>query len=339
MILKGTGGDCRIYISSAERIEKLARGRRLVTVTDACVRKLHPSKVPEGDVIVIGQGERSKTLATAEKVLSRFSELEIDRSALVVGMGGGIVCDISGFAASTYHRGLDLCLAPTTLLAQADAAIGGKNGVNLRGYKNLVGTIRQPASVICDVAFLKTLNDDEMRNGLAEVAKHGAIASLPLLRFADANSEKILAREPSALKRIVADSIAIKCAIVQKDENETGERMKLNFGHTVGHAIEKVCGLPHGKAVSIGMAAESRMAVQMGKTARTDADRLTAILERLGLPTHMPRADAEAVCDAVFQDKKRRNDGLLMPLLAGLGKCKIVRVRLKDMKEALDDLH
>jgi 3-dehydroquinate synthase len=338
MILKAASGVCRISVSPAGGIAKLSRGRRLVTLTDARVRRLHPGKVPGGDVIVIGRGEKAKTLATLETVLSKFSELEIDRSAMVVGMGGGVVCDVAGFAAATYHRGLDLCLAPTTLLAQADAAIGGKSGLNLGGYKNLLGAIRQPEAVVCDVAFLKTLDDDEMRNGLAEVVKHGAIASLPLLRFVEANSAKILAREPPALKRLVSDSIAIKCAIVQRDENEAGERMKLNFGHTVGHALENACGLPHGKAVGIGMVAECELAVSLGTASRADARRLAAALELMGLPTGMPGVGSDVLCEAISRDKKRRGGELILPLLAGLGKCKLVRVRLAKLKEALDDL-
>ncbi|MFH0816820.1 MAG: 3-dehydroquinate synthase [Methanobacteriota archaeon] len=337
MIQKGAGGDCAIALAPIGRIGRLARGRRLVTITDARVEKLHSAKIPEGEVIVIGRGERSKTLATVEKVYERFSELEIDRSAMVVGMGGGLVCDIAGYAAATYHRGLDLCLAPTTLLAQADAAIGGKSGVNLRGYKNQIGIIRQPTMVVCDVAFLKTLSGAEMGNGLAEVVKHGAIASLPLLRFAESSSQKILAREPSALRRIVADSIAVKCAIVQRDENESGERTKLNFGHTVGHALEKVCRLPHGNAVAIGMAVEARMAVSMGNAARSDMEKLDCVLGSLGLPTSMPRADKDAICDAISMDKKRRGVGIMMPVLSGLGKCTIVRANLEDLREALGD--
>jgi len=338
MILKGAGGDCMISVAPAIQIEKLARGRRLVTVTDARVLKLHPSSMPDGEVIVIGQGERAKTLATVEKVLLKFSELEIDRSAMVVGMGGGIVCDIAGFAAATYHRGMDLCLAPTTLLAQADAAIGGKSGLNLRGFKNIVGTIRQPKHVICDVAFLKTQGDVDFGNGLAEVVKHGAIASLPLLKFVESNSREILARKRSALERIVRDSISIKCAIVRRDEHESGERMKLNFGHTAGHALEKACGLPHGRAVSIGMVEECNLAISMGMSSRADAKRLSGILDQLGLPTRMPDVDSSALRDAIFKDKKRRGDEIMMPVLSGLGKCEIVSVPMRDLRGMLDGL-
>ena len=142
MRLRGSTGHCEIRVAPIKALTKHSRGRRVVTVTDARVKKLHGDKMPGGDIIVIGQGEGAKTLATVEGIYEQFAEMGVDRSALVVGMGGGVVCDVAGFAAATYHRGLDIALAPTTLLAQVDAAIGGKTGVNLEGYKNIVGVIR-----------------------------------------------------------------------------------------------------------------------------------------------------------------------------------------------------
>ena len=189
---------------------------------------------------------------------------------LIVAIGGGIVCDVAGFAASTYMRGLSFGFVPTTLLAQVDASVGGKNGVNLHGYKNLVGTFAQPGFVLCDPELLRTLPTEEVRNGFAEVIKQAAIGDALLFSFLEAGPDAALSLDRAAIDRIVYDCLKVKTNIVKEDELETGERRKLNFGHTVGHAVEKVHGLRHGEAVSIGMMAaarafgEGRSSPQMG---------------------------------------------------------------------------
>ncbi|MGI5865081.1 MAG: 3-dehydroquinate synthase, partial [Myxococcales bacterium] len=251
---------------------------KLIIVTDATVRRLHGARFPDAPVIEIGQGEAAKTLTTVASIYERFLELELDRSAFVLAIGGGIVCDVAAFAASTWMRGVPFGLVPTTLIAQADAGIGGKNGVNLREYKNLVGVFRQPSFCLCDTSFLTTLPDRELRCGLAEVIKHGAIADRALFEFVEERAPALLDLAPDALDRVVSDSLRIKAGIVAIDETEQGERRKLNFGHTLGHAIERIAGLPHGEAVSVGMVLAARLSARRGMLEAKDADRLEALL-------------------------------------------------------------
>ena len=186
----------------------------------------------------------------------------------MVGIGGGIVCDVAGFAASTYMRGIRFGFVPSTLLAQADAAIGGKNGVNVGGIKNIAGVFKQPEFVLVAFELLKTLPRSERLCGLAEIVKHAVIASGDLFAFLERETDALLALDPAALHRALAESIRIKSAIVSADAKEGGERRKLNFGHTLGHAIEKEIGIPHGEAVSIGMVAAARISAARGMISR-----------------------------------------------------------------------
>ncbi len=193
---------------------------------------------------------------------------EIDRTAFIVGIGGGIVCDITGFVASTYLRGVRFGFAATTLLAQVDASAGGKNGVNFSGYKNMVGMFNQPEFVICDPEVLQTLSERDRGCGLAEIVKHAAIADDGLFCYLEENVGEVLALSPPTVRRMVYDSVVIKSEIVNRDEKETGERRKLNFGHTFGHAVEKITGAPHGEAVSIGMMVAARLSARRGYLAK-----------------------------------------------------------------------
>lgn len=337
--LSGKAGDCEIAVGA--RLEDAA-GRvkegRTAIVTDANVRRLYGGRFPAGEVIEIGLGEGIKTLETVEAIYERLLALELDRSSVLLGIGGGIVTDITGFAASTYARGMQFGFAPTTLLAQVDAAIGGKNGVNLKGYKNMVGTIRQPGFVLCDVGVLKSLPEREVRNGYAEAVKQAAVTDAALFGFLEQEGKKLLSLEPAVMEHVVHGCAAAKAAIVQADEQESGERMKLNFGHTVGHAIEKLAGVPHGEAVSAGMVAECRLSVSRGLMAKGDMERVVALLEALGLPTSA-KADAGGIVDAIRKDKKRRDETVRMPVLDGIGKARIVDVPLKELEAAVNDMY
>ena len=243
-------------------------------VTDGSVRSLYGDLFPPWEVIEIGIGERSKTLATVERIYEAFLQYEIDRSSFVVAIGGGLVCDVAGYAASTYLRGLRFGFVPTTLLAQVDASVGGKNGVNFKGYKNLVGTFTQPLFVLCDFALLKTLPEPELKNGFAEAIKTAAIGDAHLFSFLETAWKGALSLEPDVIERIVYDCLTVKSRIVSFDEREKGERRKLNFGHTVGHALEKVNHLRHGEAVSLGMVAAAKLSARRGFLTEDDVERL-----------------------------------------------------------------
>lgn len=322
---------------SITKLEAYCDKRVPVVVTDHTVRSNHGHLFPPGPVIEIGEGEESKTLATVEAVYEALLRNEVDRSSLIVGIGGGIVCDVAGFAASTYLRGLSFGFVPTTLLAQVDASVGGKNGVNLHGYKNLIGTFSQPSFVLCDPRLLLTLSREQLINGYAEVVKQAAIGDPHLFAFLEENWEEALTLEPEIMERVVHDSLRIKTALVSEDEKEAGERRKLNFGHTIGHGLEKVYHLRHGEAVSIGMAAAARLSMARGLLSAADIGRLEALLVRLGLPVRMA-IDTVSVIDALRKDKKREGELVHFVLLQEIGRAVVVPIGIEEIEGVLNDL-
>ncbi len=322
-MLEARSGRCRILLGEGlEHLSRLVEGRRALLVTDAHVREALGARFPDGPCVQVGVGEGAKTLATVEALYEAFLEHELDRGCLVVGVGGGIVCDLVGFAASTYQRGLAFGFVPTTLLAQVDASIGGKNGVNLRGTKNLVGLVRQPAFVLVDPETLATLPPRELAYGMAELVKAAAVADGGLFARLEAEGERVMALEPGPLAACVAAAVEVKRRIVQEDEAEAGPRMLLNFGHTLGHALEKASGgaWSHGEAVAIGMVAAARASVALGHLPASEAHRLEALLERLGLPTAAAPEETARALKALRLDKKRRGGVVHAVLLEGLGR-------------------
>jgi 3-dehydroquinate synthase len=279
-------------------------------------------------------GEKIKTLKTVEFIFGKLLELDADRSACIVGIGGGIVCDITGFAASTYMRGVDFGFVSSSLLSQVDASVGGKNGVNFSGYKNMLGVFNQPGFVICDTAMLRTLPAKELSIGFAEVVKHAAIGSEELFKFLEENHREALQLDEAVIERLVTDSVLIKSAVVNRDEKEKGERRKLNFGHTLGHALEKTVGISHGEAVSIGMVFAANLSVKRGLVDKGEAARLSQLLEKVKLPTQIP-FDKDKVIDALKKDKKREGAGIHFVLLTKLGRVIIEKITIGELKELI----
>ena len=229
-----------IYIGpTSDILPGVLPGGRVVVVSDATIDRLYHPMLAPYDTVLIGLGESIKTLQTVESIYRRFIELGVDRSTFVLGIGGGIVTDVAGFAAATYMRGLDFGFVSTTLLGQVDASVGGKNGVNVDGYKNMAGTFSQPRFVICDPGMLRTLSDREFRAGLAEVVKAAIIADADLFARIEATTFDDLRSDTDLLTDAVSASIRVKADIVERDERESGDRRKLNLGHTLAHAIEK----------------------------------------------------------------------------------------------------
>ena len=304
---------------------------RCIIITDENIARLYQNQFPPCDVIIIGLGEKIKTLATAEKIYDELIALEADRTTFIVGIGGGIVGDIAGFAASTYMRGLDFGFVASSLLAQVDATVGGKNGVNFRGYKNMVGVFNQPQFVIADIDLLMTLPAHEISCGLAEIVKHGCIADAQYFEYIEAHCEQIDRLDSKVMHELVYGSVIIKSNIVNQDEREAGERRKLNFGHTIGHAVEKSMGISHGAAVSIGMVMAAGLSKEKGLLKKEEMDRLINLLERLGLPTRID-FDPVAVIEALGKDKKRESDQIKFVLLDGLGKAVIEDISMDDLK-------
>jgi 3-dehydroquinate synthase len=316
-----------------------AGGRRALLVADTAVTRSHARHVTAGlaaadvavDVVEIPSGEPSKSVAGLERLWDEMGRLAIDRHTHVVGVGGGVVGDLTGFAAATFNRGLAVWHVPTTLVAQVDSAIGGKTGINLATGKNLVGSFWQPRGVLCDVATLGTLPEREFRSGLAEVVKYGVILDAPFFAWLEGNVADILARRPTALEHVVRRSAAIKAAVVEQDEREvTGLRAILNYGHTFAHAYETSAGygtLLHGEAVAIGMEDAAALAVSLGRFPRETADRQRALLEAFGLPVAVPPAACQPVdrlLDVMARDKKAVAGRLRFILPTRLGHVELV---------------
>lgn len=337
MEIAGRAGRTVLASGRLSELDALRRGRSMVIVTDGRVRELYGHLFPPVPLCEIGRGEKSKTLRTVESIYGFFLDHGVDRSWLVAGIGGGIVCDVTGFAASTYLRGLAFGLVPTTLLAQVDAATGGKNGVNVRGYKNQVGTFRHPDFVLFDPGVLKSLPGKERRNGFAEAIKHGVLGDENLFSFLEERAEEVLSLDLKAIDRVIHDSLRLKAGIVNRDETEKGERRKLNLGHTVGHALEKVCGIRHGEAVSIGMAFAARLSCRMGLLSPTESRRIESLLIRFGLPVTVT-ADIRALRDAMVKDKKRRAGEIHFVLPDRIGHVRIDPMSVDDLEEAFHDL-
>jgi 3-dehydroquinate synthase len=271
--------------------------------------------------LVVDAGETSKSIERVGGLLEELASRKVRRSDLLVALGGGMVGDLAGFAASIYQRGMALVQAPTSLLAQVDAAVGGKTAVNLAAGKNLAGTFYQPRAVIADTATLRTLPEREYLSGLAEVAKYGLSLDPSLLERVEANAAALRLRDPEALEDVVARSVAIKASIVAADERDLDDRrIMLNYGHTLAHALEALGGYEqwlHGEAVSVGLVFASALARELGHLSAADADRHRNVLQALGLPV-TARFDPAAIESAWTMDKKYRG-GVRWVLLKGIG--------------------
>ncbi|GAC1464195.1 MAG: 3-dehydroquinate synthase [Isosphaeraceae bacterium] len=285
---------------------------------------------------VVPPGEGSKTLDRAADLFDDLVRLRADRHTAIVALGGGVMGDLAGFVAACYARGLPLLMVPTTLLAQVDSAVGGKVGVNHPRCKNIIGAFHQPVGVWVDTKTLDTLPLRELKCGLAEVVKHGVILDAAFFRYQEDHASAILDRRPGAFRHLVSHSCPLKAEVVTRDErDETGLRAVLNFGHTIGHAIESVAGyggaFRHGEAVSVGMVAEARLAERIGWLAGGEAAQISALLERFGLPISAAGLDPEALLDAMSRDKKNQKGKIRFVLPRCLG-----RVELTDSPTEAD---
>jgi 3-dehydroquinate synthase len=330
--IQGAAEESTIMIGERLRnLEKYIPADKTVIITDANVRYYYQDDLRFHNIIEVGTGEASKNLLTVESVYAKLMGFAADRSSFVVGIGGGIVCDIAGFAASTYLRGLRFGFVASTLLAQVDASVGGKNGVNFSGYKNLIGVFSQPEFVICDLALLKTLPKKEVRCGLAEIVKHAAIGDADLFLYLEQNYQKALGLDTEIIQNLVYDSVRLKSSIVNQDERERGQRKKLNFGHTFGHAIEKTTGVPHGEAVSVGMVLAAALSVKKGLLAPREAERIEKLLQKLKLPTRLQTNEGQLL-NALKKDKKRKGDRIDFVLLHGLGNAVVEEISLEELE-------
>lgn len=325
-VLVGAG----LFANLAQVLSRFCPAHRYAVVTDDRVAELYAVRLSRmlhsagyrADVFAFTSGEPQKTRETWALVSDAMMESGCGRDTAVIAFGGGVPGDLGGFVAATYMRGLSLVQVPTSLLAMIDSSVGGKTGVDTPAGKNLVGAFHQPACVLIDPELLTTLPDAHLRAGLAEAVKHGAIADAEYLAWIEDNVDVLLHGDPQALSRLIVRSVEIKAEIVARDEKESGPRKLLNFGHTIGHAVESVSGytLLHGEAVSVGMVEEARIGERSGVTAPGTASRLRRLLTRLGLPTSLPIGyGAAAVIDHTRLDKKARNGRVEYSLIQELG--------------------
>jgi 3-dehydroquinate synthase len=330
--IKSETGESLIKIG--ERLENLKAYLPVKTpiiITDTQVRHHWGAYFPAAPVITIDTGEKIKTFDTVSYIYDQLIEIEADRSTFIVGIGGGIVCDVAGFVASTYMRGVRFGFVSTTLLSQVDASVGGKNGVNFKGYKNIAGFFNQPEFVICDLNVLSTLPREELLSGFAEIIKHGAIADKNMFDYIEAHYRQALALDPIVIEKLVYDSVIIKSSIVNQDAREHGVRRKLNFGHTFGHAIEKTLQVRHGEAVSAGMVLASELSVKKGHLQEPDATRLCGLLEMYGLPVRLPYEGTQVLA-ALRMDKKREGGTIKFVLLSEIGHAFVDEIPIEELE-------
>ncbi len=289
---------------------------------------------------VVDDGEAAKQVEVLAGLWRAAAGVPMSRADVVVAVGGGVVGDLAGFLAATYNRGIAVVQVPTTLLAQVDAAIGGKTGINLAEGKNLVGAFHQPSAVVADVDVLASLPTRPFVEGLGEVVKYGLIRDPRILELLEARPDDVLARDPELLTELVARSAAVKAAVVAGDEREAGDRAHLNLGHTFGHAVESLTGyhdVLHGEAVAIGTVVALRLGLRLARTPTELVARAEAVLGRLGLPMRPPPLDRERVWEVMGRDKKAGPDGVRFVVLDGLAAPVVVTPDRADVDAAIDD--
>ncbi len=327
---------CNLYQGDALQIFRhlLPRHGRVVVLTDETIEREHPELLGDFPRVLLGKGENAKSLTEVSRVCLRFMRLGVDRSWTVLAIGGGVVSDLAGFIASIYMRGVRFGFVPTTLLAQVDASVGGKNGVNLGGYKNMVGCFRQPDFVVCDSMLLRTLPIREFRAGMAEVIKAAIIGNPTLFEELLHLSNRRMRSGFKHLDYVIRAAIEVKAEIVSRDEKEQGERKLLNLGHTFAHAIEKWSGgYNHGEAVSVGIMIACRISEKLGLISGEEVDLIARQLGDHELPLRVPSYLRPKLLRAIQKDKKRAGEKIAIILPKSIGECVIHPVTFEELEE------
>lgn len=311
----------RGLLRDTKKLREHFPGKRYAIITHDSLQEyatLLENTLEEVHVLTFPSGEKHKTRETKAALEDELCKRGLGRDTCIIGLGGGVITDLAGYLAATFCRGVPLVLIPTTLTGMVDAAIGGKNGVNTPYGKNLIGTVYHPKQILIDPTCLTTLPQRELKSGIVEMIKHGLIADRNYFDFLNTNAEEILSLHPATIDRAILDSYRIKTAIVKEDEMSHGKRNILNFGHTVGHAIEKVTDftLPHGEAVAIGILIESHIAMQLGHLTAKELEKISQTLNRLTIPLHLPENN---ILEAMSLDKKSINSTPRFVIIDGIG--------------------
>ena len=311
-------------------IDSLLGTRNTAIITNTTIAPLYAERLAAAlkasglktSIIELPDGEQFKTIANIQHIYSAMLTAGLDRQSLLIALGGGVIGDMTGFAAATFMRGIDFIQIPTTLLAQVDSSVGGKTGVNLTEGKNLVGAFHQPRMVLIDPQVLSTLDVRELQSGAAEVIKTAIIHDASLFEYLEKNTGKIASVNMTVLQHIITTCCRIKAAITSEDETEQGIRAFLNFGHTIGHAIETLTRYEtytHGEAVAIGLAAIAQLSSKLGFCCQSDADRIVSLIQLAGLPTTLPFFSATDYVAAILKDKKKTANAIKMVFLKKIG--------------------
>ncbi|WP_298709913.1 3-dehydroquinate synthase [Chitinophaga sp.] len=330
--------SCDYYLGgSLANLGDYADRSRAVLLVDENVDKHYGHLFANWKKLVVPDGEEHKTMEVMEQIIDGLIELEADRKTMLIGVGGGMLTDVTGFAASIYMRGMPFAFVPTTLLAQVDASIGGKNGVSHGMHKNMLGTIRQPNFILFDYSLPATMPEGEWCNGFAEIIKYACIYDEELFTYLEVNKEKALARDVEVLEFLVQRSVEIKTKFVLEDEFESGIRRWLNFGHTLGHAVEKIENIAHGKAVAIGMVAAAKISEKYNQLPSEQTNRLIRLINDYRLPVTL-ESDKEAVFNIFRLDKKREKDHIHFVLLNRIGEATTRPILLDELKQILQEI-
>jgi 3-dehydroquinate synthase len=323
------------FAGGFSHLKKIVDAKNTIIITDENIFKYHLQKFKGWNTIVLKPGEEHKVQATVDALIEQLIEMEADRKTTLVGVGGGVITDITGYAASVYMRGLKFGFVPTSLLAMVDASVGGKNGIDVGVHKNMVGIIRQPAFILHDMIFLNTLPEAEWQNGFAEIIKHACIKNAAMFTELEASGIDKYRSKQKLICDLVQRNTLLKARLVQQDEFETGDRKLLNFGHTLGHAIENQYELSHGQAIAIGMTYACHISEQL--TGFKQTDKVVKVLEQYGLPTYAS-FNKKKVFDVLKMDKKRVRNEMNYVLLEKIGKGVIKQIQLKKLEQIIEKL-
>lgn len=324
------------FDASLSKLAEVADKNHSILLVDDNLFNQLGKKLKGWNCIVVKSGEEYKVQQTVDGIIDLLIDMEADRKTTLIGIGGGVITDLTGYVAAVYMRGIRVGYVPTSLLAMVDASIGGKNGVDVGVYKNLVGIIRQPAFLFFDISLLKTLPDAEWQNGFAEIIKHACIKDAAMFRELSSHNIAYYQKNKKAISALVKRNALLKSKVVQQDEFETGDRKLLNYGHTLGHALENQYELSHGQAVAIGMTyAADISAKELGFK---DSEKVISLLEQYGLPTYA-RFNTRKVFDVLKHDKKRERTNIHYVLLRKIGKGEVKTLPLDTVKQIIQELN
>lgn len=328
----GTASADYYFSGGISYLKQVTDQKNTILITDENVYSAHQKRFKNWNTIVLKPGEEYKVQETANAIIEQLIEMEADRTTTLVGVGGGVITDLTGYVASVYMRGIRFGFIPTTLLSLVDASIGGKNGIDVGVYKNMVGVIRQPTFILHDLVFLNSLPENEWRNGFAEIIKHACIKDATMFRELEENNLGFYQKKKTKASLLIERNALLKTKVVQQDEFEQGDRKLLNFGHTLGHALETQYELSHGEAISIGMTYASMLSQKLNGFKQPQ--RVEQVLEKYGLPTRA-QFDKDKVINVLKMDKKKVKDSINFILLQRIGNAVIQKISIEQLYETL----